>query len=176
MFSFAKNLKSKSFTLYRPFSTNKGSSYKDQILKLQNSHSNIPPKILDIVDRKLYLQPAHPLGILSEKLKAFFTNPDVYKFELQKKYKMPYHVAETLNPITTVQKNFDDLLIPKDHVSRKRSDTYYINEIDLLRTHTSCHQKENIEKGINAFITISDVYRRDEIDATHYPCFHQVHF
>ena len=174
MFTFAKNYKSRTSVLSKLFSTKNATPFKDEIIQLQNSYSNIPPKILDMVDRKLYLQPAHPLGILSDQLKAFFTNPDTYKSELQQKYKMPYYVAETLNPITTVQKNFDNLLIPKDHVSRKRSDTYYINEQTLLRTHTSCHQKENIEKGIDAFITISDVYRRDEIDATHYPCFHQV--
>lgn len=30
-----------------------------------------------------------------------------------------------------------------------------------------------IRAGLNAFLTFGDVYRRDEIDAKHYPVFHQ---
>jgi phenylalanyl-tRNA synthetase alpha chain len=64
------------------------------------------------------------------------------------------------------------LLIPSDHISRKRSDTYYINESQLLRTHTSAYQKQLISAKTDAFLIFADVYRRDEIDATHYPVFH----
>jgi len=28
--------------------------------------------------------------------------------------------------------------------------------------------------GLNNFLVVGDVYRRDEIDSTHYPVFHQV--
>ena len=28
--------------------------------------------------------------------------------------------------------------------------------------------------GLDNFLVVGDVYRRDEIDATHYPVFHQV--
>jgi phenylalanyl-tRNA synthetase alpha subunit len=44
----------------------------------------------------------------------------------------------------------------------------------VLRTHTSAHQCEFIAQGIPAFLCVGDVYRRDEIDASHYPVFHQV--
>lgn len=64
------------------------------------------------------------------------------------------------------------MLVPENHGSRKKSDTYYINEKQLLRCHTSAHQVELIEKNIDAFVVVGDVYRRDEIDATHYPVFH----
>jgi phenylalanyl-tRNA synthetase alpha chain len=63
-------------------------------------------------------------------------------------------------------------LVTPDHVSRKKSDTYYINENLLLRTHTSAHQRELIENGVDSFVLFGDVYRRDEIDGTHYPVFH----
>lgn len=43
----------------------------------------------------------------------------------------------------------------------------------LLRCHTSAHQNELIGAGEDAFVVFGDVYRRDEIDATHYPVFHQ---
>jgi phenylalanyl-tRNA synthetase alpha chain len=158
----------------RNFSSQQSTQYQDEIQKLKDDYCNIPPKILELVDRKLYLQPSHPIGIVTNRLKGFFSNPDTYKSPLQEKYKTSYYIAENPNPITTTTKNFDDLLVPPNHVSRKRSDTYYLTKDLLLRTHTSNHQKENIQAGRNSFIAISDVYRRDEIDATHYPCFHQV--
>ncbi|EKX42167.1 hypothetical protein GUITHDRAFT_74102, partial [Guillardia theta CCMP2712] len=69
---------------------------------------------------------------------------------------------------------FDDLLIPKDHVSRRPSDTYYLDQDRLLRTHTSAHQTELLRGGSRKFLCTGDVYRRDEIDASHYPAFHQM--
>ncbi len=66
------------------------------------------------------------------------------------------------------------MLVPKDHVSRKPTDTYYVNPKSVLRTHTSAHEAEMMRNNIKAFLITGDVYRRDEIDASHYPVFHQV--
>ena len=66
------------------------------------------------------------------------------------------------------------MLVPKDHISRKKSETYYITEDTLLRSHTTAHEKHLLSSGEKAWVLIGDVYRRDTIDATHYPCFHQV--
>lgn len=65
------------------------------------------------------------------------------------------------------------MLIPQDHPSRKPSDCYYLNEEYILRGHTSAHQQELISMGLDNFIVIGDVYRRDEIDSSHFPVFHQ---
>lgn len=46
--------------------------------------------------------------------------------------------------------------------------------LQVLRTHTSAHQTQFISKGNNAFLCTGDVYRRDEIDSSHYPVFHQM--
>lgn len=35
-----------------------------------------------------------------------------------------------------IKNNFDDLLIPEDHVSRSPIDTYYVDDQNVLRTHT----------------------------------------
>jgi len=43
----------------------------------------------------------------------------------------------------------------------------------MLRAHTSAHQAELISSGLDAFLCSGDVYRRDEIDRSHYPVFHQ---
>jgi phenylalanyl-tRNA synthetase alpha subunit len=47
-------------------------------------------------------------------------------------------------------------------------------DTEVLRTHTSAHQSTFISGGKAAFICTGDVYRRDEIDASHYPVFHQM--
>lgn len=44
----------------------------------------------------------------------------------------------------------------------------------MLRAHTSAHQRELVRAGLDAFLVAGDVYRRDEIDASHYPVFHQM--
>lgn len=72
--------------------------------------------------------------------------------------------------------NFDDVLVPADHVSRSYNDTYYVDSQTVLRCHTSAHQAELLRKGHSHFLVTGDVYRRDSIDSTHYPVFHQVHY
>lgn len=42
------------------------------------------------------------------------------------------------------------------------------------RCHTSAHQAEVLRKGEKCFLLTGDVYRRDSIDRTHYPVFHQM--
>ncbi|CAL8323408.1 unnamed protein product [Boreogadus saida] len=69
---------------------------------------------------------------------------------------------------------FELLLIPADHPSRKRGDNYFLNRTTMLRAHTSAHQRELVRSGLDRFLLAGDVYRRDEIDATHYPVFHQM--
>lgn len=77
--------------------------------------------------------------------------------------------------MVTVAQNFDSLGTPPDHVSRSPSDTYYLSASQLLRTHTSAHQADAFREGTSPGYTIAaDVYRRDEIDRSHYPIFHQM--
>ena len=38
----------------------------------------------------------------------------------------------------------------------------------------SAHQADLIKMGLDNFLVVGDVYRRDEIDSTHYPVFHQI--
>lgn len=70
--------------------------------------------------------------------------------------------------------NFDDVLVPADHVSRSYNDTYYVDTQTVLRCHTSAHQAELLRRGHTHFLVTGDVYRRDSIDSTHYPVFHQM--
>lgn len=71
---------------------------------------------------------------------------------------------------------FDKLFIPKTHVSRKPTDTFYLDKDTVLRPHTSVHQIPLMMApgGNNAFLCVGDVYRKDTVDRTHYPAFHQM--
>lgn len=81
---------------------------------------------------------------------------------------------DDLDPVVTTYDCFDSMLVPKDHVSRRRTDTYYVNPTHVLRAHTSAHEVAILKQGVTSFLVSGDVYRRDEIDASHYPVFHQM--
>ncbi|WP_457624827.1 phenylalanine--tRNA ligase subunit alpha [Persephonella sp.] len=71
--------------------------------------------------------------------------------------------------------NFDMLNIPKDHPARDMQDTFFLNNGELLRTHTSPVQIRTMltRKPPIAVIAPGRVYRKDA-DPTHSPMFHQI--
>lgn len=71
--------------------------------------------------------------------------------------------------------NFTALNIPENHPARAMHDTFYVDNGNLLRTHTSpvqIHYMQNNEPPIKV-IAPGRVYRCDS-DVTHTPMFHQV--
>ena len=74
--------------------------------------------------------------------------------------------------------NFTRLNTPDNHPAREWTDTFYFDEesINLLRTQTSGMQIHAMEdKGVPLRVIIPGrVYRKDEVDATHSPMFHQI--
>ena len=126
-------------------------------------NNNITPHIASLVGRDLHLRPSHPIGIIRSKIQDYFASDNT-----------TYEIFDAEDPIVTTQQCFDDLLIAPDHPGRAPSDTYYVTDTKLLRTHTSAHQSQHLRSGVDAFLCCGDVYRRDEIDATHYPAFHQM--
>jgi len=78
--------------------------------------------------------------------------------------------------VDTVYYNFEALNTPEAHPSRDAQDTFYIDERTVLRTHTSPSQIRAMEAKEPPVYVVSlgRVYRRDTIDATHTPIFHQV--
>ncbi|VDN56223.1 unnamed protein product, partial [Dracunculus medinensis] len=120
---------------------------------------NISPAIISLLERKLFQQPKNPITLLKDFIVECMQN--VIRDEGNSKFLI-------------VSENFDSLLIAKDHVCRSRSDNYYINKDFCLRSHTSAHQYEFLKQGLERFLIIGDVYRRDQIDRTHFPSFHQI--
>ena len=96
--------------------------------------------------------------------------------------------------------NFEALNMPPEHPARDMQDTFYLAEplsgtrtargtrvassaarlgpqpLNLLRTHTSAMQIRHMEHNDPPvrLIAIGPVYRRDNLDLTHTPMFHQV--
>ncbi|MEG1593282.1 MAG: phenylalanine--tRNA ligase subunit alpha [Oscillibacter sp.] len=74
--------------------------------------------------------------------------------------------------------NFDKLNAPADHPSREWSDTFYFDEGSrvMLRSQTSPMQIRAMEtRPLPIRVLVPGrVYRKDEVDATHSPMFHQI--
>lgn len=112
----------------------------------------------------------HPLNRLMDRL------VDVFR-------PLGFHVEEGPE-VETEEHNFDGLNIPADHPARGSADTFYLaaHPGQLLRTHTSPVQVRTLkrlaphihEAGGIRFLAPGRVYRKDEIDPTHSPMFHQV--
>ncbi len=112
----------------------------------------------------------HPLNRLMDRLVEVFRP-------------LGFHVEEGPE-VETEAHNFDGLNIPEDHSARASSDTFYLAAHPelLLRTHTSPVQVSTLRRvahdlaarGGIRFLAPGRVYRKDEIDPTHSPMFHQV--
>ncbi len=72
--------------------------------------------------------------------------------------------------------NFAALNFPDDHPARDMQDTFHLGPDALLRTHTSPVQIRAMkaQRPPVRIICLGKVYRRDLLDATHSPMFHQV--
>lgn len=159
------------FILRRTFSTAAKSVATIQVNDKQfvaDDYTNVTPKILSYLNRNLHLQKSNPLSLVRQRIVNYFYSSFTLRGNPE------FSVYDNLSPIVTTKQNFDDLLIPLDHVSRAKSDCYYINRGTLLRAHMTAHQSELLKSGLDSFLMIGDVYRRDEIDSTHFPVFHQV--
>ncbi len=89
-------------------------------------------------------------------------------------------IPETVTP----EHNFDLFDFPKDHPSRRETDTYFINSNRILRTQTTSMwlyyltdpyiRKKMERQGWCGLVSFGKVYRKDEIDKKHFPVFHQL--
>lgn len=130
--------------------------------------TNVTSNIIKHVGKNLHLKQRHPINNIRE----------IIEKSIDSTSSKPFVKYNNFNPVVTVKQNFDDLGFPKNHPGRSKSDTYYINDSHLLRTHTSAHeigcfQKMGEHKN-NGYLISADVYRRDEIDKSHYPVFYQM--
>jgi phenylalanyl-tRNA synthetase alpha chain len=78
--------------------------------------------------------------------------------------------------VETTRYNFDALNLPSWHPTRSPRATLFLDDETVLRTETSPSQIRTMEEQDPPIymITTGRVYRRDTVDATHTPTFHQV--
>lgn len=80
--------------------------------------------------------------------------------------------------------SFDLFDFPANHPARSKSDTYYVDDKNILRTHTTVmwyyHMRDELVKKKMAAnepvggFSFGKVYRKDEIDRRHMNVFHQI--
>lgn len=132
--------------------------------------------------------------IKAERIKKFLSLPD-----LTKKENSPVKILfdQIINlamfkdfdivefpRIVTVEQCFDLLNTPLNHPARRQTDTYYLDDTHILRTQTtafwSFYLKDQevlnrLDKdGEIKALAPGIVFRKDEIDRSHYPAFHQI--
>ena len=113
---------------------------------------------------------AFPLGALHPITQVRLEVEDIF-------LGMGYSVADGPE-VETGFNNFTALNTPDGHPARSESDTFFVEGGDdvLLRTQTSPVQIRTMQQGPPPVYVIAPgtVYRRDDVDATHSPMFHQV--
>ena len=113
----------------------------------------------------------HPLSLIRDEVGGIFT-------------RLGYQVLEGPE-IEDDYHNFEALNMPEEHPARDMQDTLYLatplkigagQPLTLLRTHTSAMQIRHMEKHDPPvrLVAIGPVYRKDNLDLTHTPMFHQV--
>jgi len=104
----------------------------------------------------------HPVTVVSRDLERIFTSMG-YTVERGPEVEDDFH-------------NFQALNIPPDHPARDDTDTFYVKGELVLRTHTSPVQIRTMATQAPPIRMICPgrAYRRDQIDATHVPMFHQL--
>ena len=107
----------------------------------------------------------HPVALMQEKLTDIFVG-------------MGWEVADGPE-LESEWYNFDALNIKPDHPARDMQDTFYVEPREahlVLRTHTSPVQmRAMLTRELPLYVVCpGQVYRTDELDATHTPVFHQI--
>lgn len=128
------------------------------------------------------------------RIKRYLEMPDLARTETSPLHDMVGRVQKV-----AILQDFDEIDIPEiisteilfdlfdfapDHVARSKSDTYYVDERNVLRTHDTVmwyyylnlpEIKAKIEKKEDlGVLCYGKVYRKDEIDRRHMNIFHQM--
>ncbi|MGV8881946.1 MAG: phenylalanine--tRNA ligase subunit alpha [Rhodoglobus sp.] len=107
----------------------------------------------------------HPLSLLMEHMGDVFIG-------------MGWEIAEGPE-LENEWFNFDALNMDEDHPARSEQDTFFVEPTDshlVLRTQTSPVQiRSLLERSLPVYVVSpGKVFRKDELDATHTPVFHQI--
>ncbi|MDP3881143.1 MAG: hypothetical protein Q8Q32_03125 [bacterium] len=127
------------------------------------------------------------------RIKRFLEMPDLSRTESSPLYEIVQRAKEVpslqgfddikIPEIVPTNVLFDLFNMPEGHPARSKSDTYYVDETNVLRTHDTVFWyyylnhpeiKKRIEnKETLGAVCYGKVYRKDEIDKSHMNVFHQ---
>lgn len=136
------------------------------ILEHRAMESRLESEALDVTipGKKLRMGHKHPMYNVLDEIKDIFIG-------------MGFEILDGPE-VELADYNFTKLNTPDDHPAREWSDTFYLTEDSniLLRTQTSNMQIRAMETRDLPIRVMSPgrVYRKDEVDATHSPMFHQI--
>jgi len=148
----------------------------------------------DEISEKLTKKVAERKDINSVRMNKLLSLPDLsrtknspIKFVVDRILNIPefkdFDLIETPE-ITSTEISFDLFDFAPDHPVRKPTDTYFVDEKNILRTHTTTmwyyylmekEIKERIKNNESVgSLSFGKAYRKDEIDRSHFPVFHQI--
>ncbi|MFC1625316.1 hypothetical protein ACFL1O_00320 [Patescibacteria group bacterium] len=151
-------------------------------------------RIKDEISEKLVKEVAEKKDINSVRMSKLLNYPDLsrkdgspIKFVVDRILDIPefkdFDLIE-VPEITSTEVSFDLFDFAIDHPARKSTDTYFADEKNVLRTHTTVMwyyylMNEKIKERIKnnelvGSLSFGKVYRKDEIDRSHFPVFHQI--
>ncbi|MCL2201407.1 MAG: phenylalanine--tRNA ligase subunit alpha [Oscillospiraceae bacterium] len=139
---------------------------KSEALASEGLSKQLTSEVLDVTipGKEYTIGRRHPITIVLDEVKEIFIG-------------MGFDIAEGPEVELSLY-DFDRLNIPATHPAREWTDTFYIKEDESvhLRCQTSPVQvrvMENKQPPIR-IISPGRVYRKDEVDSTHSPMFHQI--
>ncbi len=130
----------------------------------------------------------------SLRMKRFLSMPDLSRTEGSPIHELAKRIIEIpdfktfdvvrVPEIVPTRESFDLFNFPLDHPARSHSDTYFVTDDYILRTHTTVmwyyyFLRDEVKKKIAAgepvgVLCHGKVYRKDEIDRKHMNVFHQM--
>ena len=139
---------------------------QQKVLEAAALHARLEAETLDVTipGKPVEVGHKHPMNTVLDEIKDIFIG-------------MGFDILDGPE-IEQAEYNFTKLNAPEDHPSRDWTDTFYLTEDSsvLLRSQTSPMQIRAMETRELPIRIISPgrVYRKDEVDATHSPMFHQI--
>ncbi len=137
------------------------------ILKKEEYYTKRQDDTIEVFDisipgKRFKIGTTHPISLILQQAQEIFLGMG-FRFVDGPEIELDYY-------------NFECLNIPRDHPARDDQDSFYITPEILLRTQTSPMQVRTMEKQKPPvrIISTGKCYRRDSIDSTHSPMFHQI--
>tara|TARA_R110000824_G_scaffold401771_1_gene615308 strand:- start:9752 stop:10885 length:1134 start_codon:yes stop_codon:yes gene_type:complete len=154
--------------MYIPIDRSDENRLRQQIARRTDTEALRIQRYLSMLD--LSRTPGSPLAEIVERVKSVPTLKDFDVIEIPE--------------IVPSDVSFDMFDFADDHPARSTSDTYYVDETNILRTHDTVFWyyylndpsvKERAAKGETlGALCYGKVYRKDEIDRRHMNIFHQM--